>query len=105
MKKEKVTEQEMPWVIVRSDRAGVFFGRLVDFDKVNAVVRLTECRRLWYWYGAASLSELAVSGTKKSDNCKFTVRVQDISVLGVLEVIACTEIASKSINEVPEWKA
>ena len=109
MKKENIieqnTEQKGPWVIVRCDRAGVFFGQIVDFDKANAVVRLTECRRLWYWDGAASISELAVIGTKKPKNCKFTVRVQDMAVLGVIEVIPCTEIATKSINEVPEWKA
>lgn len=98
-------EYEYPWVIVRSDRAGVFFGRLKDFDKQNACVRLTECRRLWYWNGAASLSELAVSGTKRPLDCKFTVRVADIAVLGVLEVIPCEKEAVESINGVPEWKA
>lgn len=94
-----------PWVIVRCAKAGVFFGRITDFDKANACVRLTECRRLWYWDGAASLSELAVSGTKRPKNCKFTVRVADVAVLGVIEVILCEDAAVTSINEVPEWKA
>lgn len=99
------TEYEHPWVIVRCAQAGVFFGQIVDFDKPNACVRLTECRRLWYWDGAASLSELAVSGTKRPKNCKFTVRVADIAVLGVIEVIMCEKKAAESINGVPEWKA
>jgi len=98
-------EPEHPWVIVRCAQAGVFFGRLVDFDKVNACVRLTECRRLWHWDGAASLSELAVSGTKQPESCKFTVRVRDIAVLGVIEVILCEDEAVTSINGVTEWKA
>jgi len=100
-----VAAPEYPWVIVRCDRAGVFFGRLVDFDKPNACVRLKDCRRLWYWSGAASLSELAVSGTKRPRECKFTVRVSDIAALGVIEVIPCEEAAIESINGVPEWRA
>ena len=47
-------------VIVRADRAGVFFGTLAE--KEGNEVKLTNCRRIWYWDGAASVSELAVSG-------------------------------------------
>ena len=31
-------------------------------------VELKNCRRIWYWNGAASLSELALSGVKR-DEC------------------------------------
>ena len=43
-------------VIIRADSAGVFFGTLAEHDKVNGVVELHDCRRIWYWEGAASLS-------------------------------------------------
>lgn len=88
-------------VIIRADRAGVFFGTLKE--KNGSEVVLTDCRRLWYWDGAASLSQLAVDGTCKSASCKFTVVVSEMCVLGVLEIIPCTSKAIKSIEGVEEW--
>ena len=61
-----------PYVIVRTQSAGVFAGNLKSRDGKEVV--LTDARRLWYWAGAASLSQLAVSGTSRpGDFCKFPV--------------------------------
>ena len=46
------------YVIVRTHSAGVFAGNLLS--RKGKEVVLTNARRLWYWIGAASLSELAV---------------------------------------------
>ena len=89
-------------VIVRADRAGVFFGTLAE--KEGNEVKLTNCRRLWYWSGAASLSELAVNGVTNPGDCKFSVPVQSIVILGVIEIIPCEQKAIESINAVPVWK-
>ncbi len=89
-------------VIIRADRAGVFFGTLKE--KNGTEVTLTNCRRLWYWDGAASISQLAVDGTSKPNNCKFTVVVPEITILGVIEIVPCTEKAVNSIEGVAEWK-
>lgn len=89
-------------VIVRGDRSGVFFGTLVD--KNGREVMLENCRRLWYWDGAASISQLAVDGTKKPSECKFTVSVNSIMILDTIEIIPCTETAICSIEGVKEWK-
>ena len=89
-------------VIIRADRAGVFFGTLKE--KCGNEVTLTNARRLWYWDGAASLSQLAVDGTVRADNCKFTVTVPEITILGVIEIIPCTDKAINSIKGVREWK-
>lgn len=89
-------------VIIRAKDAGVFFGTLKE--KNGDEVTLTDCRRLWYWDGAASLSQLAVDGTVAAHNCKFTVTVPEICVIGVIEIIPCTDKAIKSIEEVAEWK-
>ena len=89
-------------VIVRGDRSGVFFGTLVERN--GREVTLENCRRLWYWDGAASISQLAVDGTKKPDNCNFTVSVNSILILDAIEIIPCTETAICSIEGVKEWK-
>ena len=37
-------------VIIRADRAGVFYGTIVRKD--GNEVELKDCRRIWYWNGA-----------------------------------------------------
>ena len=88
--------------IIRADRAGVFFGKIKERN--GSEVTMTDVRRLWYWDGAASLSQMAVEGVKKPENCKFTVTVPEMTILGVIEVIPCTDEAEKNIKGVPEWK-
>lgn len=89
-------------VIVRGDRSGVFFGTLVA--KEGSEVELNDCRRLWYWDGAASISQLAVDGVTRPESCKFTVSVESILIEDVIEIIPCTEKAVSIIEGVEEWK-
>ena len=89
-------------VIVRGDRSGVFFGTLVGKD--GSEVELKDCRRLWYWDGAATISQLAVDGTQRPNECKFTVSVNNIIILDAIEIIPCTEDAISSIEGVKEWR-
>ena len=89
-------------VIVRGDASGVFFGTLAERN--GREVKLEKCRRLWYWDGGASISQLAKDGTTKPDNCKFTVTVDEIVILDAIEIILCTDIAAGKIERVKEWK-
>ena len=88
--------------IIRCDRAGVFFAEVESMEGQTA--KLRNARRLWYWDGAASLSQLATEGTVAPQNCKFTVTVPSMTVLGVIEVIPCSSVAAAIIEEVPEWR-
>ena len=89
-------------VIVRGDRSGVFYGTLADRN--GQEVELMDCRRIWYWDGAASISQLAKDGTKAPENCKFTVYVDEIMITDAIEIIPCTEKAIGSIEGVVSWK-
>ena len=89
--------------IVRGDRSGVFFGE-VEHREGREVV-LKNARRLWYWDGAASLSELALSGVKFPRKCKFTVTVTSITILDAIEILDVTDAAARSIDEVAIWTA
>lgn len=93
-------------VIIRADRAGVFFGTLRAKRETPAgvEVELENSRRIWRWSGAASLSQLATEGTKQPENCKFTVTVDNHMVMDVIEIIPCTEEAIKSIESVKVWR-
>ena len=89
-------------VIIRGDRSGVFFGTITK--KEGREVTLEKCRRLWYWDGAASISQLATNGTTRPGACKFTVTVDNIVILDAIEIICCSDKAIKSIEGVAEWK-
>lgn len=89
-------------VIVRGEHSGVFYGTLVN--KNGREAELADCRRIWYWKGAASISQLAADGTNDPENCKFTVAVKSIIILDAIEIIPCTSEAINSIDGVPVWK-
>lgn len=91
------------YCIVRTYSAGVFAGTLAARDGKEAIV--TNARRIWYWDGAASLSELATSGTKKPGECKFPAAVESVLLTEVIEILPTTESARESIVAVPVWKA
>lgn len=90
------------YVIVRGDRSGVFAGTLVSQD--GQTVTLKDCRRLWYWDGAASISQIAKEGVKKPRTSKFTVTVDQIAILDAIEIIPTTADAEVNVKAVPEWK-
>ncbi len=90
------------YVIVRGDRSGVFAGMLVNNEGQRVVLK--DCRRLWYWAGAASISQIAKNGVKSPRSCKFTVTVDEIAILDAIEIIPTTADAEASIKAVPEWK-
>lgn len=91
------------YVIIRARDAGCFAGILTARN--GDTVTLKDARRLWYWDGAASLSQLAVDGTSRPDTCKFPVAVPSQEVLGVIEILDTTQQARDSIAGVPIWRA
>lgn len=101
--KEKQEKIGSDFVIVRSDRAGVFFG-IVDKYLANNIVVLNKCRRIFYWNKSASLSQLAIDGTN-DPSCKFSVPTSNHLIAGVIEIIPCTKKAEEKISSVPEWRA
>lgn len=91
------------YCMVRSANAGVFAGTVAERD--GSEVLLKDARRIWYWDGAATLSQLATDGTKKPSNCKFPAPVSEVLLLEVIEIIPITDAAKASIGSVPTWTA
>ena len=90
------------YCIVRTYSAGCFAGYLKS-EKGQEVV-LTDARRLWQWSGAATLSQLATSGTSNPGGCKFPAATLEHKLYQAIETITVTEAARQSIEAVPEWK-
>ena len=99
----KINKEKM--YIIRTYSAGVWFGNISEIENTTVVV--TNARRLWYWSGAASLSQLATEGTKRPNDCKFTVTITDkegVLLTQVIEILPCTNEAVENIKSVKEWK-
>ena len=89
------------YCIVRSARAGVFAGTVASRN--GQEVCMTNARRIWYWDGAASLSQLAISGASRPENCKFPAAVQNVMLMEVVEILPTTASAEQFIKGVAEW--
>ena len=102
IKIEKIGIQAGDYVICRTYSAGVFAGTLQD--KKGKEVLLKNARRLWYWSGAASLSQLAEDGTSKPKECKFPCEVKTVLLTEVIEMMSVSDKARKSIAGVEIWE-
>lgn len=90
------------YIMVRTYSAGVFVG---DFESIEEdIIVLKNARRIWYWSGAASLSQLAVDGPSDPKNCKFPCPVDLIQLFNVIEIIEVTDIARRKIGNVKIWE-
>ena len=89
------------YAMVRTYSAGVFAGTIAERN--GKEVLLKDARRIWYWDGAASLSQLAQSGTSKPENCKFPEPVSEVLLTEAVEIIPITDEAKASIEGVKIW--
>lgn len=97
------TQKGLTYCIVRTYSAGVFAGWF-DTKTKGKEGTVFNARRLWYWDGANSLSELSVNGVSKPQNCKFPIEVSEVKLTEIIEVLPCSEKAKKSIAEVKVWQ-
>ena len=95
-------KRDQQYVIVRTYSAGVFAGYIESRNGQEVV--MIKARRLGYWDGASSLSQLAMEGTKNPENCKFPCEVDRVELLQVIEILNCTDMAKKCIMDVKVWE-
>lgn len=87
--------------IVRGDRSGVYFGKIVYFKNREMVIE--ECRQIHYWKGACACIDLATIGSTETDSCRITRKVDSITLTDVISVIPMTKKAIKILSEVKKW--
>lgn len=88
-------------VVVRTYSAGVFYGVLEKRE--GKEVLLKDARRIWYWDGAASLSQLSQEGVSKPKNCKFPCVVPELVLTEVIEILPLSDKAKISLDGVSVW--
>lgn len=89
------------YCIVRGDRSGVFVGNVTSCE--GQKVTINNCRRIWRWNGAITISELAKMGTTNPSGCKFSVSVDELILLDAIEINPCTEASKQSLEGVGLW--
>lgn len=92
----------MRYCIIRTVSAGVHAGYVKARNGME--VTLINSRRLWKWAGAFTLSEMAVNGVTKPDECMFATVVPEILLTEAIEIIPCTEAARKILEEVEDYE-
>jgi hypothetical protein len=98
----KINNQIGKKVIVRADKAGVFFGTLVNKNELE--VQLNNVRKLYYWSGANAIEQIAEEGVKNPNECQFTVVNKEATISNYIQIITCTDKAIINIENVPIWK-
>ena len=89
-------------VIVRADKAGVFYGTLIA--KNGLEVQMKDVRKLYYWSGANAIEQIALEGVKDPENCQFTVTNAEAIIGNCIQIITCSKEAITNIESVPVWK-
>lgn len=89
------------YVLVRTYAAGVHVGYLEERD--NYTCTLVNSRRIFYWNGACSCSQIAVDGVDAKTS-KIALVVPKISLSDWCEIIPMTAKAKDCLEGCPIWK-
>ena len=89
-----MSNSKRPFVVIRTYSAGVHCGYLVS--RKGKEVKLADARRIWRWYGANTLNQLATDGC--ADNSNISVPVAEIELTEAIEVISTTKTAEENLK-------
>jgi len=90
------------YVIVRSNLAGIFFGILLKKNKTELILK--NARKFYYFSGANTVEDLAITGALNKENCKMTVEVPEIVISEYVQILPCSKIAITQNKSIPIWK-
>ncbi len=106
---EKSTSPELSadgFVLIRSYASGVHFGIIErQRDTLQGLeVVLKNARRIHYWEGAASLSQVAMEGVL-AENSRVAMMLPSITVQNVIETIPLSVDGFHNLSNQPVWKS
>lgn len=90
-------------VLIRSYGSGVHFGTLksIENNPSGKDVVLLESRRIHYWEGACSLSQVAIAGISSG---RVAVVLPEIMISQVIEIIPLSDAAIVNLENQKIWK-
>ena len=84
------------YVIARCYSAGVHTGEVVSVDGENVILK--DSRRLWSWKAKDGVALSGVAQCGVQAGCKIDVVNPLIALMGVCELIPCSNTAKESID-------
>lgn len=88
-------KKKSAYVVVRTFSAGVHVGVLVS--QTGQEVVLADARRIWRWYGANTLHEIALRGLDVNRS-RVSEAVRKIILTQATEIIPATDTAEKVLR-------
>lgn len=88
------------YVLVRTDKAGVYVGTLES--EIATKVKLSNARMIWNWNGAFTILSIANNGVGKGS--RIPAPVPYVDLLGVNSVLPCSDKAKKNLVNYPVHK-
>lgn len=101
-KKDSIKKLVGKVCLFRTYSAGIHYGTLLEKDGQDCL--LMNAKRIWYWSGACSISQIAMEGSKDISNCKIAVMVDSILLSQVIEIIPMTKSAIHNLDSGVVWK-
>ncbi len=106
---EKSTSPELSadgFVLIRSYTSGVHFGVIErQRDTLQGLeVILKNARRIHYWEGAASLSQVAMEGILAGPS-RVAMMLPSITIQNVIEIIPLSAEGFHNLSNQPVWKS
>ena len=86
--------------VVRTDRAGVFFGEIKS--KTDTSVEMINVRKIHYWQGASAVEQISQDGV--GDGSRLTITVPSMEIDKWIQIIPCSEKASTNLTNFKAWK-
>lgn len=99
--KMSTSQAGLPRVIVAAGIGGIHYGYLKS--RKGQEVVLSMARRIQYWNGAASITEMASRGVSKPKDCRFSAPIQEITLLTAVEILPVSEKAANVLDGVDIW--
>ena len=94
----------LKYCVLRTYSAGVHIGYLAEFGKKHPQhAKLLRSRRLHYWEGAASLSQVALDGVDPNKS-RIAMELPEIELTDVIEVIPCSKLSADFFQKAAAWK-
>lgn len=91
-------------VLIRSYASGVHFGTLTSLEHTlsGTVVTLENSRRIHYWEGACSCTQIALDGIRSG---RVALALPSIMIINAVEIIPLSDAAIQNLENQPVWQA
>jgi hypothetical protein len=94
---------ELPYVVVRDHRSGVYAGRLEHHNQIAKTAILLDARKIWFWKGRLDTGDIALRGVGEGSKMVDPVPKKELNE--VVDISHTTPAGETALKEFPSWRA